>query len=49
MVTAWVYDHKYMSDDFDYNDLEKQYLNNEQKSSAATPDALKQQLDQAHQ
>ena len=49
MVSGWVYDHKYMDDSFDYNDLEKQYLDSEAKSgSAQTPDSLKQQLDQAH-
>lgn len=26
MVSAWVYDHKYMDESFDYNDLEKKYL-----------------------
>ena len=26
MVSAWVYDHKYMDDTFDYSDTEKQYL-----------------------
>ena len=41
MVSAWVYDHKYMNEDFDYNDLEKQYLENESKS-AETPQSLKE-------
>jgi hypothetical protein len=26
MVTAWVYDHKYLNDDFNYEDLEKNYI-----------------------
>ena len=26
MVTAWLYDDKYLSDDFNYNDTEKEYL-----------------------
>ena len=26
-VTAWVYDHQYLNEDFNYDDLEKQYLN----------------------
>jgi hypothetical protein len=47
MVSAWVYDHKYLNEDFDYNDLEKQYLDSEMKQTTS-PDALKQQLDQAH-
>lgn len=25
MVTAWVYDHKFLNEDFNYDDLEKQY------------------------
>lgn len=47
MVTAWVYDHKYMSDDFNYEDLEKQYLN-EQARQKLSADEIKQKLDQAH-
>ena len=48
MVSAWVYDHKYMSDEFNYADLEKEYLNTEQKN-ASNPDSLKKELDKAHQ
>ena len=48
MVSAWVYDHKYLNEDFDYNDLEKQYLDSEAKA-ATTPDSLKETLDKAHQ
>ena len=47
MVTGWVYDHKYMSDDFDYNDLEKKYLDDQSKAEQK-PDDLKKQLDEAH-
>ncbi len=47
MVSAWVYDHKYMNDEFDYNDLEKQYLDSELKSGE-TVQSLKEQLDHAH-
>lgn len=47
MVSGWVYDHKYMDDTFNYEDLEKQYLEGEKKSSE-TPQELKQKLDQAH-
>ena len=32
MVSAWIYDHKYMDDSFDYNDTEKQYLDGQQKT-----------------
>lgn len=48
MVSAWVYDHKYLSEEFDYNDLEKTYLESEVKQTGGTPEGLKQQLDQAH-
>ena len=47
MVTAWVYDHKYMSDDFNYDDLEKKYLDAQTKTTQNIGD-LKQQLDEAH-
>lgn len=47
MVTAWVYDHKYMSEEFNYDDLEKQYLS-EQVSQSVSPQSLKEQLDHAH-
>lgn len=47
MVSAWVYDHKYLNEDFDYNDLEAAYLDSEKKS-ATTPSELKEQLDEAH-
>ena len=47
MVTAWLYDHQYLDAKFDYNDLEKDYLNG--KQLAAEPSQAKEQLDQAHQ
>ena len=47
MVTAWVYDHKYLSDDFNYDDLEKKYLDDQTKTTQNIGD-LKQQLDEAH-
>jgi hypothetical protein len=47
MVSAWVYDHKYMNEDFDYNDLEKQYLESEVKQGG-NPETLKEKLDEAH-
>jgi hypothetical protein len=47
MVTAWVYDHKYLNDDFNYEDLEKQYLD-AQAGSGSDPSALKKELDAAH-
>lgn len=47
MVTAWVYDHKYLSDDFNYNDLEKQYLD-QQSTSSSSPEQLRETLDQVH-
>lgn len=47
MVSAWVYDHKYMSDDFNYDDLESQYLQNQTKNTGNSQ-SIKEQLDQAH-
>lgn len=47
MVTAWVYDHKYLNEDFNYDDLESDYMNKQEKSQQ-TPESLKQQLDEAH-
>ena len=41
MVTAWVYDHSYLNDDFNYNDLEKSYLEKEAKTPS-NPESLKQ-------
>lgn len=48
MVTAWVYDHKYLSDDFNYADLEKEYLDKQSKEKIS-PQDIKERLDQAHQ
>jgi hypothetical protein len=47
MVTAWVYDHKYLNDDFNYEDLEKEYLDKQAKERTSPAD-LKEKLDQAH-
>ena len=47
MVTAWVYDDKYLNDDFNYDDLEKKYID-QQARERTSPDSLKSQLDQAH-
>jgi hypothetical protein len=47
MVTAWVYDHKYLNDDFNYADLEKSYIDS-QASSTNDASGLKSQLDEAH-
>jgi hypothetical protein len=32
MVTAWVYDEKYLNEDFNYADLETDYMNQAQNS-----------------
>lgn len=48
MITAWVYDHKYLNEDFNYEDLEKKYIDQQQKSGDNDPLALKEKLDQAH-
>lgn len=47
MVTGWIYDHKYLNRDFNYEDLEQKYLNEQAKTGQSQQD-LKQQLDQAH-
>lgn len=47
LTGAWVYDHQYLNEDFNYDDLEKQYLNKKAKSDES-PQSFKQQLDQAH-
>ena len=47
MVTGWVYDHKYLSEDFNYEDLETDYLNKQSKERSS-PEDLKLKLDQAH-
>jgi hypothetical protein len=51
MVTGWMYDHKYLSDDFNYEDVEGKYLDQAAKESTrgtSSSDSLRQQLDQAH-
>lgn len=44
MVGAWVYDHQYLNAEFNYNDLESDYLRS-QSGSATSPSAVKAQLD----
>ena len=34
MVGAWVYDHQYLDAEFNYNDLESEYLKNQSQSAA---------------
>ena len=49
MVTAWIYDHKYMSDDFNYADVEKNYLKSQdQIVKDVVASETKEKLDQAH-
>ena len=50
LVTAWVYDHKYLNADFDYTDTEKVYVDTQLKGEKSTlsPESIKEQLDQAH-
>jgi hypothetical protein len=47
MVTPWVYDEKFLNEDFNYDDLEKKYLNNASRSNHQASE-VKEQLDQAH-
>ena len=43
-MTGWVYDHQYLDAEFNYEDLEKEYQEQEEKSSSS-PESLKSQLD----
>ena len=47
MVSAWVYDHQYLDQQFDYEDLEGQYL--AQSSAGTSAPELKAQLDASRQ
>ena len=47
MVGAWVYDHQYLNQDFDYNDLESEYLKKESRSHTTASEA-KASLDSMH-
>lgn len=44
MVGAWIYDHQYLNADFNYEDLENEYMRSQSGSAAET----KQQLDELH-
>ena len=46
MVSAWVYDHQYLDSEFNYEDLERKYLEQEAKTSESAADARKK-LDEA--
>ena len=46
-IGAWVYDHQYLNADFNYNDLESEYLSREKRSDVSAADA-KQTLDNLH-
>jgi hypothetical protein len=41
MVGAWVYDHQYLNADFNYEDLESEYLQRESRSSVSASDVKK--------
>ena len=47
MVGAWIYDHQYLNAEFNYKDLEGEYLNKEKRSSVSASEA-KQTLDSMH-
>ena len=44
VVGAWIYNHHYMSDDFNYEDLETQYMANQ----PGTQTSVREQLDDVH-
>ena len=46
MVTAWVYDHQYLDEEFNYEDMEKKYLT-EQSQSAETASEARNRIDQS--
>ena len=46
MVSAWVYDHAYLDSEFNYEDLERKYLEQEASSNETAADARKR-LDDA--
>jgi len=45
MVGAWVYDHQYLNAEFNYNDLESEYLKSQGGKTAIE---AKAQLDSQH-
>mmetsp|Transcript_34409 Transcript_34409/g.33610 ORF Transcript_34409/g.33610 Transcript_34409/m.33610 type:complete len:118 (-) Transcript_34409:41-394(-) len=47
MVTAWVYDEKFLSDDFNYEDLEKEYVEREALGGGSAS-SLKEKIDASH-
>ena len=46
MVSAWVYDHHYLDSEFDYEDLEKKYLQQEASNGESAEDT-RRKLDEA--
>eukprot|EP00349_Pseudokeronopsis_sp_Brazil_P001237 CAMPEP_0202956692 /NCGR_PEP_ID=MMETSP1396-20130829/1194_1 /ASSEMBLY_ACC=CAM_ASM_000872 /TAXON_ID= /ORGANISM="Pseudokeronopsis sp., Strain Brazil" /LENGTH=146 /DNA_ID=CAMNT_0049673825 /DNA_START=103 /DNA_END=543 /DNA_ORIENTATION=- len=47
MVTAWVYDEKFLNDDFNYEDMEAKYLAQEQMNKVE-PQDTKRKIDAVH-
>ena len=47
MVSAWVYDHQYLDEEFNYEDLERKYLAQQASNTAETAEDAKKRLDQA--
>ena len=48
MVSAWVYDHQYLDQEFNYEDMEKKYLAQEAHSQETAEDT-RRKLDQARE
>ena len=42
LVTAWVYDHQYLSEEFNYEDAERSYINTQKSQKNQDPELLKQ-------
>jgi hypothetical protein len=45
MGGAWVYDNHYMQEDFNYEDLEAQYM---EKQTSLSAEAMKEKMDEVH-
>ena len=44
---AWMYDHKFLNEDFNYEDVERKYTE-AQNASGSDPSSLKRELDDSH-
>ena len=47
-VGAWMYNEKYLNEDFNYEDMEAKWSQQQANQSNDSPDVLKKELDEAH-